>query len=66
VEEAVFDTSQGEEFEVASILRHRLARGKKLEYLIRWKGFDISDDTWEPEQNLEGAQEILRKYKREH
>jgi hypothetical protein len=55
VEPAVFDTDLGEEFEVAGILKHRLSRGKTLEYLIRWKGFDVSDDTWEPERNLEGA-----------
>jgi hypothetical protein len=55
VEPPVFSTDEGEEFEVASILKHRTARGKKLEYLIRWKGFDVSDDTWEPEANLSGS-----------
>jgi hypothetical protein len=55
VEQPVFDTEQGQEFEVGSILKHRLTRGKKLEFLIRWKGYDVSDDTWEPERNLEGA-----------
>jgi hypothetical protein len=55
VEPPVFSTDEGEEYEVATILKHRLTRGKKLEFLIRWKGFDISDDSWEPEANLEGA-----------
>jgi hypothetical protein len=51
---------------VACILKHRLARGKNLEYLIRWKGYDVSDDTWEPEKNLQGAPDILAEYKRVH
>jgi hypothetical protein len=55
VEEPVFDTELGQEFEVGTILKHRLTRGRKLEYLIRWKGYDVSDDTWEPEANLGGA-----------
>jgi hypothetical protein len=49
LEAPVFTTEEGPEYEVASILRHRLSRSKKLEYLIRWKNFDPSDDTWEPE-----------------
>jgi predicted RNA-binding protein with PUA domain len=36
-----------------------------MEYLIRWKNYDPSDDTWEPEPNLSGAQELLKAYKRE-
>ena len=32
-------------------------------YLIRWKGFDRSEDTWEPEANLKGTQ-ALQDYKK--
>ena len=52
-------TSQGLEYEVEEILDHKLVRGKK-KFLIRWKGY--SDNTWEPEENLENAQEALRDY----
>jgi chromobox protein 1 len=51
---------------VDTILRHRVSRGKKLEFLIRWKNYDPSDDTWEPEANLAGAQDLLREYKAVH
>ncbi|KAH6557046.1 hypothetical protein KP509_1Z138700 [Ceratopteris richardii] len=34
-----------EEFEVEHVLDSRISRGR-LEYLIHWKGYDISDRTW--------------------
>ena len=42
---------------------HRVGRRNKVEYLVAWKNYDVNDATWEPEQNLENAQEILRNYK---
>jgi hypothetical protein len=54
LEAPVFETEEGPEYEVASILRHRLHRNR-LEFLIRWKNYDSSDDTWEPEENLVNA-----------
>ncbi|KAH7439596.1 hypothetical protein KP509_04G068000 [Ceratopteris richardii] len=43
-----------EEFEVEHVLDSRISRGR-LEYLIHWKGYDISDRTWEPAENLQRA-----------
>lgn len=45
------------EFEVERILRHRKRRGRGhgLEYLIVWKGFDLSEATWEASDNLDNA-----------
>ena len=51
----------GNEYEVESILNHR-KRGKKLEYLIKWAGYDSSQNTWEPEENLDGIEEMIRSY----
>ncbi|XP_035680566.1 testis-specific chromodomain protein Y 2-like [Branchiostoma floridae] len=50
-------------FEVEGILDQRTRRGRE-EYLIRWKGFDEDEDTWEPEKNLFGCEEILEEWKR--
>jgi hypothetical protein len=50
-----------EEWQVEQILDHRVRRGKR-QYLVRWLGFPPSEDTWEPETNLEHAQQKLREY----
>ena len=37
--------------QVEKIISTRI-RGNKREFLIRWKGFEPADDTWEQEQFL--------------
>jgi Chromo (CHRromatin Organisation MOdifier) domain len=32
---------------------------KKLQYLIRWKGFSEAHDSWEPSENLENAHKAI-------
>ena len=45
------------EYEVDRILRHRKRRGRGGgdEYLVLWKGFNVSEATWEKASNLEHA-----------
>ena len=50
------------EYEIEAILDHQGA-GQNRCYLIKWK--DSDDHTWLPARNLEGAQELLKKYTRE-
>ena len=41
------------EFVVERIVKHRKAKkSKKYQYLIKWKGFPDSENTWEPEDNI--------------
>ena len=57
------DLIDGEnEYEVEAILAHR-KRGRQIQYLVKWKGYDLSNNTWEPEINLSNADEILSGYK---
>ena len=48
-------------FKVDTILGSR-TRHHKLEYLVRWLGYDENEDTWEPEENLEACPEIVQEY----
>ncbi|KAA1090360.1 hypothetical protein PGTUg99_007417 [Puccinia graminis f. sp. tritici] len=40
--------------------------GSKIEYLVGWKGYPSSDDSWEPVEHLVGAVEILKRYQATH
>jgi len=46
-----------EEYEVEKILGKRKRQGG-VEYLIKWAGYDNSQNTWEPEENLDCADRI--------
>ena len=61
------DLVQGnEEFEIEAILTHRTYKNHEIRYLIKWKGYDTSENTWEPESNLLNAEEELNNYKSRH
>lgn len=50
-------------YEVDHILDHReWPHLNSFTFLIRWKGFDSSADTWEPLDNLAGSRELLNDY----
>ena len=61
------DLVQGnEEFEVEAILMHCLYKNRETRYLIKWKGYNTSKNTWEPESNLSNAEGELNNYKNCH
>ncbi|KAJ9532480.1 hypothetical protein QJQ45_010495 [Haematococcus lacustris] len=52
------------QYEVERIVNHRHVRaGKAKEYLVKWKGYDDSDNTWEPAGNLANAPDCVNLYK---
>jgi hypothetical protein len=56
-----------EEYEVEKILKsRRTGRGKRLQYYVRWKGYGPNDDTWEPVENLQHAQEAVKEFYNRH
>jgi hypothetical protein len=48
-------------WEVESITTQR-QRGKEVQFLVRWKGFDHKHSTWEPKKNLAGAAETVKAF----
>jgi hypothetical protein len=51
-----------EEYEVEDILMHReTGRHRKLQYLVKWKGYPSSENSWVDSKDLH-APEILRRY----
>jgi len=55
------DKETSKEFEVEKIIEVRFKKNGTKEFLIRWKGFSTSDDTWEPEKNL-SCPELIAKF----
>ena len=53
-----------EEFEVEQIIdMKQMGRGRKTHYLVKWKGYPTSDNSWEPEKNL-NTDELIAEFKR--
>jgi hypothetical protein len=53
-----------EEYEVERIINHRRqGRSKALQYLIKWKGYPESDNTWEPAHQVH-APDLIKAYQR--
>ena len=59
---AIDPSSQTEEFDVERIIAKR-TRKKKTEYLVKWLGYDKSENTWEPTANL-NCPDLLKAFER--
>jgi hypothetical protein len=53
-----------EEYEVERVVNHwRHGKARRLQYLIKWKGYPESDNTWEPSDQVH-APELIKEYHR--
>jgi transposase InsO family protein len=60
------ELEEGEEvYEVETILNHR-KRGRGYQYFIKWRGYPITDASWEPEHAFSNDGDTLAQYKTRH
>ncbi|CAD5234719.1 unnamed protein product [Bursaphelenchus xylophilus] len=52
---------EGDIFEVDYLMDTKVKKGIRY-FHVRWKGYDESEDSWEPEENLEGAKDIVANF----
>ncbi|XP_046663158.1 heterochromatin protein 1-like isoform X1 [Homalodisca vitripennis] len=52
-DDSVESVTDGKNYEVEKILEVHTRKNGSREFLIRWKGYRPSDDTWEPEEHLD-------------
>ena len=50
-----------EEYEVEKILDKRV-KGRQVQYLVKWKGYEDYDSTWEPLRNLKNCAEAIKEF----
>ena len=51
------------EYEVEAILRHK-GKGARRLYQVLWKGYPVTEASWEPESHLRNASSLLEDYLR--
>jgi hypothetical protein len=50
-----------EQYEVEGILASR-GKGARIQYLVKWVGYDQYESTWEKASSLDGASDALAEY----
>jgi hypothetical protein len=58
------EEKNSEEYEVEKVIDKKDEKGEKY-YLVKWKGYDSSANTWEPLENLIHCRERIKEFESE-
>ena len=56
--DALADSNGDQQWEVERVTAQRY-KGRRMEFLVRWRGYPIEESTWEPRSGLAGAPDAL-------
>ena len=59
----IIDSS--EEYEAEKILDSKHFR-KQLKYLVKWEGYPVSENSWEPAAHLKNAPDLVKEFHRRY
>jgi transposase InsO family protein len=59
-----YETEEDNVFEVEEIIAHQGNKHNR-EYLVKWLGYDESENTWEPEGNLANCKRLIQEHHKE-
>jgi len=68
IDEEEEEEDEPSKFQVRSIMGLRLCSRQGRMYLVRWKGYEEDDDSWEPARQLieDGCGDLIAKFHKEH
>lgn len=55
------EEEEEEEYVVEEVVKHKITKKNKVEFYLKWKGFEPEDNTWEPAENL-NCPELINAY----
>ena len=51
-------------YNVEKILKKKRTPDGEVHYLVKWEGYDSSENTWEPPENFSGCPHVLENFEK--
>ena len=60
------DIDQVKSFEIDRLISKKQTKRREIEYLIRWRDYDLENDAWRNLSKLSNAKELMKDYEENH